>query len=198
MIMDKHYSQALRTFSRLFKKAAKTKAIRDATAMVLATADRAGRPSVRAVLLKGVDGRGFVFYTNKKSRKGLKLLANPQAALTFLWHSIGQQVHIEGKVEQVTKAEADAYWSMRSRDSQLGAWASLQSQPLANRLALVRRVSVFAARFRGRPVPRPAVWTGFRVVPDRIEFWKEGASRLHHRLLYVRRGNKWARLLLYP
>ncbi len=196
--MDKYYSQALRTFSRLFQKARKSKTIRDATAMVLATADQAGRPSVRAVLLKGVDDRGFVFYTNKESRKGRKLLENPQAALTFLWHPIGQQVHIEGRVEQVTDAEADAYWSTRPRDSQLGGWASLQSQPLANRLALVRRVSEFAVRFRGKPVPRPAVWTGFRVVPNRIEFWKEGAFRLHHRLLYVRRGNRWARLQLYP
>lgn len=195
---DKLYAQALREFARLFEKAKKSASIRDATAMVLATADCSGRPSIRAVLLKGADSRGFVFYTNKESRKGRKMLENPQAALTFLWHPIGQQVHIEGRVEQVSDSEADAYWETRQRDSQLGAWASLQSRPMASRWVLLRRVSEYAGRFRGKPVPRPAAWTGFRVEPDRIEFWKEGAFRLHHRVLYERRGNKWSRLYLYP
>ena len=197
-MMDKHYNEALRAFSKLFLKAKKCKAIRDATAMLLATADRAGRPSMRAVLLKGVDERGFVFYTNTESRKGRKLLDNPQAALTFLWHPIGYQVHIEGRVERVTDAEADHYWSTRSRDSQLGAWASLQSRPLAHRRVLLARVLEQAKRFYGKPVPRPAVWSGFRVIPDRIEFWKEGAFRLHERQLYERRGSKWSCTRLYP
>ena len=196
--MDKFYIEALNIFSRLFRKAEKCKSIRDATAMLLATADRAGRPSVRAVLLKGVDGRGFVFYTNTESRKGRKLLDNPQAALTFLWHPIGQQVHIEGRVERVTEAEADAYWATRPRDSQLGAWASLQSRPLANRRVLISRVLGYAKQFHGKPVPRPLVWTGFRIIPDRIEFWKEGAFRLHHRRLYEKRRGRWVRKELYP
>ena len=196
--MDKNYLQALRVFSRLFKKARKCKSIRDATAMLLATADRTGRPSIRAVLLKGIDDRGFVFYTNTESRKGRKLLDNPQAAVTFLWHPIGQQVHIEGRVERVTDAEADAYWATRPRDSQLGAWASLQSRPLANRRVLVARVWDHAKRFHGKPVPRPPVWTGFRVIPNRIEFWKEGAFRLHDRQLYERKGKEWVYAHLYP
>lgn len=196
--MDKHYSDALRIFSRLFQKAKRCKAIRDATAMVLATADRAGRPSVRAVLLKAVDDRGFVFYTNAESRKGRKLLDNPRAALTFLWHPIGAQVHIEGSVERVADAEADAYWASRPRESQLGAWASLQSRPLKHRRVLLARVLEHAKRFYGKPIPRPTVWIGFRVIPDRIEFWKEGAFRLHDRQLYERRGSKWFCLRLYP
>ncbi len=196
--MDSHYSEALRVFSRLFRKAKKCKAIRDATAMLLATADCAGRPSIRAVLLKGADDRGFVFYTNTESRKGRKLSDNPQAAVTFFWHPIGVQVHIEGSVERVDPAEADAYWATRPRDSQLGAWASLQSRPLMNRRVLLARVLEQAKRFHGKPIPRPSMWTGFRIIPDRIEFWKEGAFRLHDRQLYERRGNKWSYMHLYP
>lgn len=195
---DKTYAQALRQFKQLLQKAEKHRSIRDATAMLLATATRVGAPSMRAVLLKSVDASGFVFYTNSESRKGRKLTDNPQAALTFLWHPIGYQVHIEGRVEPVSDAESDDYWKSRPRDSQLGAWASLQSRPLASRRVLLARVMAFAKRFHGKPVPRPAVWKGFRVVPHRVEFWKEGPFRLHDRLLYERKGNSWKRSRLYP
>ncbi|MBI4341566.1 MAG: pyridoxamine 5'-phosphate oxidase [Candidatus Omnitrophica bacterium] len=190
--------EALQAFSRVFRQARRCPAIRDATAMVLATGGRGGRPSVRAMLLKGLDARGFVFYTNLGSRKGRALAANPRAALTFLWHPIRQQVHVEGRVEHVSDGEADAYWATRPRDSQLGAWASRQSRPLGSRAALLARYRRVQRRFRGQPVPRPRAWTGFRVMPDRIEFWKEGSFRLHHRLLYERRGRRWIRRLLHP
>ena len=193
------YAEALGAFRRDFRRARKSPLIRDATVMLLATADRGGKPSVRAVSLKGFDARGFVFYTNKQSRKGRKLSKNPNAALVFLWHPIKRQVHIEGRVEAVTEEEADAYWKTRPRESQIGAWASLQSKPLRSRRLLLERFSDYARRFEGRPVPRPKVWTGFRVVPDRIEFWKEGAFRLHERTLYMRQGaSHWLKRLLYP
>ena len=198
MSIDRRYAEALRTFARVFRQAQGCRAIRDATAMLLATANRAAHPSVRAVLLKGVDVRGFVFYTNRESRKGRELAKNPRAALTFLWHPLGYQVHIEGRAIPVTDAEADAYWATRPRDTQIGAWASRQSRPLASRAGLLAHARRCARKFRDRLVPRPAGWGGFRVIPDRIEFWKEGANRLHHRRLYERRGRRWACRWLYP
>ncbi len=198
MPISRYYAEALRTFARVFDQAKRCRTIRDATAMLLATANRVGRPSVRAVLLKGVDARGFVFYTNVESRKGRELVKNPRAALTFLWHPIGYQVHIEGRALPVTDAEADAYWASRPRESQLGAWASMQSRPLTSRRALLARFRRYQQRFRRQLVPRPAVWTGFRVIPDRIEFWTEGTRRLHYRRLYERRGRRWIRRWLYP
>jgi pyridoxamine 5'-phosphate oxidase len=146
----------------------------DPTAMSLATADGDGRPSVRMVLLKGFDAQGFVFYTNFESRKGEQLLANPQAALCFHWKSIRRQVRIEGPVTTVSEAEADAYYASRPRDSQIGAWASRQSRPLESRFELEKRVAQFAAKHAVGKVPRPPYWSGFRVAPERIEFWQDG------------------------
>jgi len=166
--------------------------------MVLATADGEGRPSARYVLLKAFDERGFVFYTNYDSRKARTLAENPYAALCFYWPSIDKQVRIEGRVERVTDAEADAYFATRPRASQVGAWASTQSAPLASRGDLERRVAEAAARFEGRPVARPPYWSGFRLVPNAIEFWTRDPARLHERELYQRNGSAWTRTLLYP
>ena len=170
----------------------------DPDAMALATADSAGRPSVRMVLLKGHGPDGFVFYTNRDGRKGGELAANPNAALVFHWKSLRRQVRIEGRVEGVSSDEADAYYSTRVRDSQLGAWASDQSRQLDRRETLESRFAEVASRFDGQPVPRPPHWTGFRVVPNSIEFWSDGAHRLHERRLFVLDGERWSEGLLYP
>jgi pyridoxamine 5'-phosphate oxidase len=170
----------------------------DANAMALATADADGRPSARMVLLKGHDAHGFVFYTNLDSRKGGELAANPHAALLFHWKSLRRQVRIEGDVEPVTAAEADAYFATRGRDSQLGAWASEQSRPLASRAVFESRYEEMAARFEGGDVPRPPRWSGFRLVPERIEFWTDRAHRLHERRLFKRAAEGWSEGLLYP
>lgn len=170
----------------------------DPSAMALATVDEAGRPSVRMVLLKGHGLGGFVFYTNLDSRKGEEIAANPSAALLFHWKSIRRQVRIEGPVEAVGDEEADLYFASRSRDSQLGAWASDQSRPLDNRATFEARFEAMGKRFEGQPVPRPPRWSGFRVVPARIEFWSDRAHRLHERRLFVRAGDGWSEGLLYP
>ena len=170
----------------------------DPNAMALATADAAGRPSVRMVLLKGHDERGFVFYTNLDSRKGGELAANPQAALLFHWKSLRRQVRIEGSVEAVEEAEADAYFATRSRDSQLGAWASDQSRPLDRRETFEARYQQMLARFEGGDVPRPPRWSGFRVAPERVEFWSDRAHRLHERRLFTKADGGWREGLLYP
>jgi pyridoxamine 5'-phosphate oxidase len=170
----------------------------DPTAMALATSDEAGNPSVRIVLLKAYDARGFVFYTNYEGRKGRELLARPQAALCFYWPAIDIQVRIEGSVVEVADDEADAYFASRNRLSQIGAWASRQSEPLENPDALDKRVSKYEREFEGKAVPRPPHWSGFRVKPERIEFWKGKPNRLHERHLYTRAGNGWTIETLYP
>jgi pyridoxamine 5'-phosphate oxidase len=170
----------------------------DPTAMALATSDEAGKPSVRIVLLKAYDARGFVFYTNYEGRKGRELLASQQAALCFYWPTIDIQVRIEGSVTEVADDEADAYFASRNRMSQIGAWASRQSEPLEKPDALDERVSKYEREFDGKAVPRPPHWSGFRVQPERMEFWKGKPNRLHERHLYTRAGNGWTIETLYP
>ncbi len=170
----------------------------DAEAMTLATATADGAPSARTVLLKGHDARGFVFYTNSQSRKGAELAANKRAALLFHWKSLRRQVRIEGPVAPVDAAEADAYFASRARDSQLGAWASDQSRPLASRELFEQRFREAGALYQDGDVPRPPHWWGYRVVPERIEFWIDRAHRLHERRLFTRGEGGWSEGLLYP
>lgn len=172
--------------------------VNDPEAMALATADAQGRPSVRMVLLKGHDARGFTFHTNFDSRKGGEIEANPNAALLFHWKSLRRQVRIEGRTEPVDTEEADAYFATRSRGSQLSAWASDQSRPLESRAAFEARYAETVARFEGNDVPRPPRWSGVRVVPERIEFWSDRPYRMHERRLFVRQGPEWTESLLYP
>lgn len=167
-------------------------------ACVLATADRHGRPSARFVLLKGVDERGFSFFTNLRSRKARELHANPHAALVFYWHDSERQVRIEGSVKSVSPAEADAYWLTRPRERQLAAFVSDQSATLSSRSALLSAFRNAERTFKGRSVPRPRGWSGFRIVPATIEFWTRGEHRLHHRELFVRRRGRWTKTLLFP
>jgi pyridoxamine 5'-phosphate oxidase len=170
----------------------------DSNAMALATVDADGQPSVRMVLLKGHDPRGFVFYTNLTSRKGRALIASGKAGLLFHWKSLRRQVRIEGPVSAVSDEEADAYFASRGRDSQLGAWASDQSQPLPERAVFEQRFEAMQARFDGGAVPRPPHWSGFRVDPQRIEFWHDRPHRLHERRLFTRAADGWTEGLLYP
>jgi pyridoxamine 5'-phosphate oxidase len=170
----------------------------DPEAMALATADGDGRPSARMVLLKGHGPGGFVFYTNEESAKGAELAANPQAALLFHWKSLRRQVRIEGTVQRVSNEDADAYFASRARDSQLGARASDQSRPLDARATFERRFEEVKQRFEGQEVPRPPHWGGYRVIPERIEFWSDRPHRLHERRLFVRDGDSWREGLLYP
>lgn len=170
----------------------------DSNAMALATADSRGRPSVRMVLLKGHGPDGFVFYTNRGSRKAGELADNPHAALLFHWKSLRRQIRIEGEVILATDAESDTYFASRSRDSQLGAWASEQSRPLDDRATFEARFDEAKARFDGQDVPRPPFWGGYRVIPSRIEFWQDRAHRLHERRVFEADGDGWRQGLLYP
>jgi pyridoxamine 5'-phosphate oxidase len=170
----------------------------DPEAMALATADGAGRSAVRMVLLKGHGPDGFVFYTNEESAKGEQLAGNPRAALLFHWKSLRRQVRIEGPVERVSDADADAYFASRARDSQLGAWASEQSRPLDRREIFEHRFEEVKRRYEDADVPRPAHWGGYRVIPERIEFWSDRPHRLHERRLFVRSADGWTEGLLYP
>ncbi len=184
-------------FLDLFERALAT-GLSEPNAMVVASADEQGRPSSRVVLLKHVDRSGFVFYTNLGSRKGREILARPDVSLNFFWREPKEQVCVFGCAERVADAEADAYFATRSRDSQLGAWASQQSRPLASREQLLGAVRLAQERFAGGEVPRPPYWTGFRVVPRRFEFWVAREHRLHHRTFYERDGGRWRSGLLQP
>lgn len=169
------------------------------TAFCLATADSSGRPSARMLLLKGVDRTGFVFYTNLESRKGAELLATRRAAMCFHWAPLEAQVRVEGTVAPVPDEEADAYFASRARASQLGAWASMQSRTLSEPRELEARLAEFESRFAGTAVPRPPHWSGFRLAPDSVEFWRNRPSRLHEREVYVRQPNgTWMTERLYP
>jgi pyridoxamine 5'-phosphate oxidase len=171
----------------------------DPNAMTVATVGADGKPSARTVLLKGVDPRGFVFYTNTDSRKGHELLGNRLISLLFFWKSLARQIRIEGAVETVTAAEADAYFATRARVSRLGAWASDQSRPLSERAELERRLRQFEEKYPGEDIPRPPHWSGYRVLPDRFEFWQNMPFRLHDRTTFEREPmGGWTRGKLFP
>jgi pyridoxamine 5'-phosphate oxidase len=184
-------------FQELFARARQAEP-GDPTAMALATADAAGQPSVRMVLLKGADALGFVFYTNLGSRKARELAANPRAALCLHWPTLGSQVRAEGGVQPVSGPEADAYFASRPRGSQLGAWASRQSQAMASREELLARYAEVEQRFAGGEVARPPFWSGFRLIPAAVEIWQSDTFRLHHRHLYTRAADGWRMELLQP
>jgi pyridoxamine 5'-phosphate oxidase len=190
-------SDPLDLFRAWFEEA-KQREPAEPNAMALATVDPSGQPSTRMVLLKGVDARGFVFYTNYESQKGRELVATKRAALCFYWKSLKRQVRVEGTAEPVSPEEADAYFATRDRGSQLGAWASLQSRPMRGKMELMGRVAKFTAQFGVSAVPRPPHWSGFRIVHQRIEFWQDARFRLHDRLVYVRDGQGWKTEVLYP
>jgi len=191
------YREAIERLQVLLDRAQETE-LREPTAMTLATCSRDGRPTARTVLLRGLDERGMVFYTNLTSRKGRQLEDNPRAALCFHWQPLEEQVLVEGDVELVSDAEADAYWNSRPRESQIGGWASRQSERLPSRFRLLRRVVSRTARYNAQPIPRPPFWPGFRICPQRIEFWSSRPGRLHDRRCYERHREEWERYFLYP
>lgn len=185
-------------FAEWLDKARQCTTIAEPTAMTLATVDAQGRPSARIVLLKAVDARGFVFYTNLDSAKSLGIKQNPNVALCFYWMPLDLQVRVQGIAAPVTAAEADAYFASRAREKQIGAWASAQSRELISREALTREIVKQNERFAGQPVPRPPFWSGWRVAPEAIEFWQQGDARLHDRDLYTRDKSGWTVKKLYP
>jgi pyridoxamine 5'-phosphate oxidase len=185
-------------FDTWLKEAIACAMIREPTAMTLATADGDGKPSARMVLLKAFDERGFVFYTNLQSRKGHELKVNPYAALVFYWMPLDKQVRIDGTVVAVSASEADTYFASRERLKQAGAWASLQSEPLDKRETLIARTTDIEQKYDGKPIPRPPHWSGYRLVPGRMEFWSQGSARLHERECFTRQHNGWQHTLLYP
>ena len=190
-------AEPFRLFSEWLGEAEKAEP-NDPTAMALATVDGDGMPNVRMILLKGLDGGGFVFFTNYESVKGSELLASRKAALCFHWKSLRRQIRVRGPVEEVSKAEADAYFATRARGSRIGAWASKQSRPLESRFALEKAVASYAARFAIGEIPRPDYWSGFRLRPVEIEFWRDREFRLHDRIHFRRTGDGWQKTRLYP
>ncbi len=191
------YQEAIGKFQALFQRAQELD-MSEPTAGVLATASKEGLPFARTVLLKGVDDRGFVFYTNTSSRKARQMKENPRVAMCFFWQPLMEQVKVEGRAEKVSNRESEAYWGTRLRESQIGAWASYQSEPLDSRETLERRITEFTFKFSGKLVPRPGFWSGYRIVPDRIEFWDSRPNRLHERISYQRSDTGWTVGLLNP
>lgn len=189
-------------FSEWLEEAKRNTSIIEPTAMSLATATKDAVPSVRMVLLKGLDERGFVFYTNLNSRKSIEIKQNPQAAGCFYWMPLERQVRIEGRIEAVSDKEADIYFATRARDSQIGAWVSRQSETLPERNVMLQEISERMADFENVPVPRPPFWSGWRLIPDKIEFWQQGDFRLHEREVFIRnkdvKSNDWETVFLYP
>lgn len=191
------YQQALNRFQEVLREAKKVN-LPEPKAMILATVDERGQPSVRTVFLEAVDERGFVFFTDHRSRKARQLASNPRAALCCYWQPLRQQVQVEGVAELVPEEEADAYWVTRNRDGQFAAWASQQSAPLDSLEALKHRLNECRERFSFEQVPRPPHWSGFRIVPERIEFWRYGWHQLHERVCYQQSKDGWTVLLLNP
>lgn len=187
----------LAEFDQWFQEACTTK-LRYPNAMALATVDKSGIPSLRIVLMKHLDEQGLVFYTNHESKKSQDINDTKVAAVNFHWEELGKQIRISGSVEPVASSEADEYFATRPRDSQMGAWASKQSQTMSSRGEFEERLNEYTKKFAGGDVPRPQNWSGWRIVPDRIEFWIEKPFRLHDRWVYTRKGNDWQRDLLYP
>lgn len=192
-----HSTKPFDIFSEWLAEATNSE-INDPNAVALSTVDPSGMPNVRMVLLKGVDERGFVFYTNFESAKGKEVLSAMKAAMCFHWKSLQRQVRVRGNIEIVSDTEADAYYATRSRGSRIGAWASQQSRPLESRFVLEESVALLTAKHAAGDIPRPAQWSGFRIVPTEIEFWKDGAFRLHDRVKFLRDGDNWAGTRLYP
>ena len=194
---DATYLEAVNRFAELFQRAQQT-ALQEPAAVTLATVAETGQPAARVVLLRGADVEGFVFFTNSLSDKGRHLSGNPKAALCFYWDPLKEQVRVEGTAERVSDEESDVYWQSRAHESQIGAWASLQSKVLSDRSELEQRFANAEKEFADRQVPRPNHWHGYRVVPTRIEFWSSRPARLHERVVYEQRGDGWTRFLLYP
>lgn len=196
-LTDSLYLEAIRFFKERFSHVTEL-GMREPNAMSLATCGTNGQPSVRTVLLRGIDERGFVFFTNSLSRKGRQMNDNPRVGLCFYWDKLQEQVHVEGVVSKIDDTEANTYWQTRPRLSRIGAWASLQSQPLDSRETLLGRLAHYEAEFDGQDVPRPDHWYGYRVIPTRIEFWNGREGRLHERHVYEARPEGWAQSTLYP
>tara|TARA_R110002072_G_scaffold287242_1_gene452664 strand:+ start:134169 stop:134798 length:630 start_codon:yes stop_codon:yes gene_type:complete len=194
---DPLYLEAINTFREKHARTAEL-GVREPSAMSLATVNANGQPSIRTVLLRGIDERGFVFFTNSQSRKGTQMAGNPQVALTFFWDAWAEQVHVEGRVEVISDSESDRYWRTRARLSQIGAWASDQSRPLSGRDEFMARVAEIEKRFEGQDVSRPPHWFGYRVIPHRIELWSGREGRLHERFVYEADGKTWTKQMLYP